>query len=182
VGIVGRSLADPSGTSLQAQPREWDEGRRRRFHNLVQQLYLSVVGLDREFAAEGRRFTLDGHLVGSIGEVVAAYAFDLELLASGAETHDARAHDGTLVQIKLTGGSGGVGIYGKPDHLIVLQLSKMEIRLIYNGPGARVWEKCGKLQKNGQRRISLSNLQALEADASPETHKICQKRKFSELL
>jgi hypothetical protein len=36
-----------------------------------------------------RKFTLDGHLVGSIGEVWAAHLFDLLLLPPSEATHDA---------------------------------------------------------------------------------------------
>jgi len=51
-----------------------------------------VAELEKEF--EGRRFTPDGHLVGSIGEVVAAYAFGLKLLPASNERHDAVAANG----------------------------------------------------------------------------------------
>ena len=44
---------------------EWDEVTR-----LIEDLYTASDGLLQMFP--GRKFTLDGHLVGSIGEVVAA--------------------------------------------------------------------------------------------------------------
>ena len=56
----------------------WDERRLAKMRTLIRQLYAVVSELEKEF--EGRRFTPDGHLVGSIGEVVAAYAFGLKLL------------------------------------------------------------------------------------------------------
>ena len=39
---------------------------------------LKIVG-ELEETFEGRVFTLDGHLVGSIGEVMAAYYYGIEL-------------------------------------------------------------------------------------------------------
>ncbi|MGI4792916.1 MAG: DUF6998 domain-containing protein [Janthinobacterium lividum] len=48
---------------------------------LLSDLYRTVAAL-REIAPD-RSFTLDGHLVGSIGEVVAAYAYDLKLEKTG---------------------------------------------------------------------------------------------------
>ena len=36
----------------------------------------------------GRHFTLDGHLVGSIGEVMASYYYGIELYAASAVAHD----------------------------------------------------------------------------------------------
>ena len=43
----------------------------------VQKLVEIVAELEAEFP--GRHFTLDGHLVGSIGEVMAAYYYGIEL-------------------------------------------------------------------------------------------------------
>jgi hypothetical protein len=63
---------------------------------------------EEEFVTDERKFTLDGHLVGSIGEVVAACAFGLTLYPSGTDTHDGESEDGRRVQIKLTGGIRGV--------------------------------------------------------------------------
>ena len=34
----------------------------------------------------------------------------------------------------------------------------------YNGPGKRAWAHCGKMQKNGQRQISLAKLQKLQIE------------------
>src|SRR5580704_19671100 len=56
----------------------WNERRLAKMRTLIRQLYTVVAQLEEEF--EDRRFTPDGHLVGSIGEVVAAYAFGLKLL------------------------------------------------------------------------------------------------------
>ena len=126
---------------------------------LVGQLCSLVDQLEHLFP--GRKFTLDGHLVGSIGEVVAAHRYGLELLPASAETHDARADDGRLVQIKLTQ-TRSVGLRGEPDHLIVLQLARNgSATEIYNGPGGLAWNAAGKMQSNGQRQISLRRLQNL---------------------
>jgi hypothetical protein len=57
--------------------------------DLVRRLYEIVGQLESTFT--GRKFTLDGHLVGSIGEVMAAHRYGLELLTASTEGHDARA-------------------------------------------------------------------------------------------
>lgn len=54
---------------------------------LLDSLYGSAERLEALFS--GRKFTLDGHLVGSIGEVIAAYMFDLTLNPTSFMTHDA---------------------------------------------------------------------------------------------
>jgi len=169
--------------------KQWSESRCQKLRDSIKSLYKVVDELNREFAEETRKFTLDGHLVGSIGEVVAAYAFSLRLLESSSAGHDAvlmPEDDGavsdhsTPVQIKMTGGNRGVALYSSPKHLIVLQLADKEFRLVYNGPGAFVWNKCNREQKNGQRRISLSELRKLNEDAAA-TPKLTQVNEFPKL-
>ena len=125
-------------------------------------LYAASDGLERMFP--GRKFTLDGHLVGSIGEVVAAYIFNLDLNPASTLGHDARSSDGKNVEIKLTQG-GGVAIRHEPEHLIVLHRPKGgPMRIVFNGPGSLAWAAAGNMQKNGQRPISLTRLSQLAAD------------------
>ena len=117
----------------------------------------------------GRKFTLDGHLVGSIGEVWAAYRFGLKLLTASAETHDAVAPDGRHVQVKATGGKA-ISISSEPQHLIVLRLERDGgAPTVYNGPGKEPWMAAGKRQKNGQRSLSLAKLRELQAKVAPES-------------
>lgn len=163
-------------TMLAEQPEVWSDARKAKLRDLIGQLYRIVAALEEEF--EGRRFTPDGHLVGSIGEVVAAYAFNLTLLPASNATHDAKAPDGTLVQIKLTGGNGSVSLYSEPDHLIVLQLRNGEFATVYNGNGSGVWKDCRPRASNGQRAISLSRLRSLNAEG---TQSIAQINSFPNL-
>ena len=126
---------------------------------LVREIYRIVGELERLFP--GRRFTPDGHMVGSIGEVLAQHMYDLELLPPSYETHDAKSRLGELVQIKATQVKG-VSLSSEPSHLLVLKLEKTgHVHVIYNGPGALVWNAAGKTQKNGQRPISLAKLTGL---------------------
>ena len=122
---------------------------------------LYAIANDLEAAYPGRRFTPDGHMIGSIGEVIAAEAFDLNLLPNVTAVHDARAHDGRLVQIKATQGKR-VALSACPEHLLVLHIDEAGAwEIVYNGPGKPAWDRAGKLQKNGQRPITLTTLKAL---------------------
>ena len=48
------------------------------------------------------------------------------------------------------------------DFLIAIQIKEDGSWVeIYNGPGDLVWENAGKMQKNGQRPISVAKLKAL---------------------
>ena len=132
---------------------------------LVKQLYATVAEFHSLFPE--RKFTPDGHLVGSIGEVIAAHRYGLTLLPASAANHDATTIDGTLVQIKATQGKS-VGLRAEPQHLIVLHLAETgEATEIYNGPGGMVWTACGMMQKNGQRPIRLSKLRTLMTSVPP---------------
>lgn len=131
---------------------------------LVAQLNDIVRRLEALFP--GRKFTLDGHLVGSLGEVVAASVFDLELLPASAEGHDARARDGRLVQVKLTQ-STQVGIRSCPAHLLVMSMDAAgRFTVVFNGPGDLAWKSAGPPQKNGQRSLSLPKLRRLDAQVT----------------
>lgn len=106
----------------------------------------------------GRKFTPDGHLVGSIGEVVAAEALGLKLYPASHPGHDAQDAEGRDVQVKLTGGRS-VSLYATCDRLVVLKIVSPEFaEVIYDGPGAPAWEAAGNMGKNGQRVISLTKL------------------------
>lgn len=129
---------------------------------LVSQFQVIVMRLEELFP--GRRFTLDGHLVGSLAEVIAAYMYDIELLPGSHKCHDGRCRrTGVNVQIKGTQRSR-VTMYAEPDHLIVLRLAAGRAEEVYNGPGAAPWAAAGPLAKNGQRTISLTTLRRLAQD------------------
>ena len=118
---------------------------------LVRELYDIVRKLEQAFP--GRRFTLDGHLVGSIGEVIAAERYGLELFKASAEGHDGVAPDGRAVQVKATQ-RGSIGLRSEPEHLIVLRIGPTgDVNEVYNGPGGPVWDGCGPMQKNGAPRV-----------------------------
>lgn len=125
-------------------------------------LHAIVRRLEERFP--GRKFTLDGHLVGSIGEVWAAHFFDLELLPPSMKAHDAVTRDGRRVQVKATQGDG-IDIASEPDNLIVLRLNREGgAEVVYDGPGHEPWFAAGKPSPmRGERRLALVKLRALQA-------------------
>ena len=125
----------------------------------IKQLYKITNELEQAYP--GRKFTVDGHLVGSIGEVIVAEHYGLSLLPNSTKTHDAISKEGKQVQIKATQVKS-IAISSEPDYLIVIRLlSDGSWEEIYNGPGKAAWDNAGKMQKNGQRPISLSKLRNL---------------------
>jgi len=136
----------------------------REVPKLLTQLYAIAGTLESHF---GRKFTPDGHLVGSIGEIMAAYIYNLRLLRMSEAGHDAVSSDDRKVQIKATQGNS-VALRSEPDFIIVLKISKDgRSREIFNGPGNLVWQSCGKKQDNGQSAIGLSKLENLMKQVRP---------------
>ncbi len=146
-------------------------GRTARTAELVDQLHTIVAEL--EAMHPGRRFPLDGHLVGSIGEAAAEAMFAIRLLPASTAGHDAIAVDGRAVEVKATYGRSGVGLRATSSHhheaagaLIVLRLSRqpgVSHEVVYNGAVARVLHAAGAVQSNGQARLGLSRLRKINA-------------------
>lgn len=124
----------------------------------VAAIYRAVAELEARYP--GRRFTPDGHMVGSIDEVIAAEALGLILHPSSHPCHDAYDANGQ-VQIKATAGTS-ISMYSECERLVVVRLvDAKEAEIVYDGPGRDVWQRAGKVAKNGQRSISLSKLRRL---------------------
>jgi hypothetical protein len=127
----------------------------------VAAIYRAVADLHRLYPS--RKFTPDGHLVGSIGEVIAAEPLGLILYEMSKPGHDAYDANGD-VQIKMTA-KKSIAMYAKSDRLVVLRVvSPNEAEIVYDGDGRRPWKHTGKMAKNGQRVISLSRLNKIAAD------------------
>jgi len=133
---------------------------RDRFPELVVELYRIVGELEEMFP--GRHFTPDGHLVGSLGECLAAYHYGLDLVAASSQGVDA-IRDGRNIEIKATQGKR-VALRSGPEHLLVMHLNRSGgFSEIYNGPGDEVWRELKDKPKpsNGQYQISLARLKQL---------------------
>ena len=130
---------------------------------LISSLYRIVDELEMSFP---RKFTLDGHLVGSIGEVVAAHFYDLELASQSTEALDAWTLDGTRrsVQIKLTQGkSVQIAKTEKiPDYLIVLRIDRRNgFDEVFNGEYPIHFLESKTVSKRLEWSVSLSSLRSL---------------------
>ena len=128
----------------------------------VARIYQAVAELEKSYP--GRKFTPEGHLVGSIGEVIAAEALGLTLHPASHPGHDAFDGNGD-VQIKMTGQTGRrVALYATCVRLVVLKVvSPHDAEIVYDGPGEPAWSAAGVMGKKGQRVISLSRLRAIAA-------------------
>ncbi len=131
----------------------------------VQQLIAIVAEIEKEFPE--RHFTLDGHLVGSIGEVMAAYHYGVQLYDASEPVHDGEVN-GKKVQIKMSQ-QDNIVINAEPDYLIVLYLSmKGKVYEVYNGPGEKPWKFATKPDKHNNCHMRVNKLMKLDEVVSPE--------------
>jgi hypothetical protein len=127
---------------------------------------------------EGRPFTPDGHLVGSIGEIVAEYVYEVKLQPGSTPQIDAHTKDGRSVQIKLTGAKGtsfgfrwSTELKIQPAELLIaLKLTEIGFQEIYNGPFPAELLKARPDTSNGQISISLNKLAELNPSALPQVN------------
>ncbi|XOI97574.1 DUF6998 domain-containing protein [Paenibacillus polymyxa] len=158
---------------------EYDPEDIKQIPQLLNELYCIKNTLEKKF--KGRKFTLDGHMVGSIGEVVASYIYGITLYGASKKTHDGflvRENTGEKieVQVKATQGTK-IAISSKPIHLIVLKINTDgTTKEIYNGPGKYAWSKAGAKQKNGQKQISFKILNELMKNKVKDYEKISDIR------
>lgn len=131
----------------------------------VKQL-LDIVGkLRASYATSNKQFTLDGRLVGDIGEVLAAEAYDITLFDDLQKHHDATCSDGRLVQIKATMKSSlTFPVDHVPDYYIGIKIhDDGSFAEIFNGPGhvARAAIARRKATKTNLHSVSISALRKL---------------------
>mgnify|MGYP001806220578 CR=1 FL=1 len=134
---------------------------RPELSDLVRTVFHSCEELSR---LTGRPISPDGHLVGGIGEIVAADLLDLELAPPSTRGYDAVDRSGRKVEIKCTTRRAvALSAAGtEADRLVVLTLDRDgAATIVFDGPTNAVWENAGPAQRNGQRVISLSRLRDL---------------------
>src|SRR5207245_9722658 len=106
--------------------------------NVVKRLYDLVAELERSFP--DRPFTPDGHLVGSLGEVLASHYYHLKL--PPLHRMPRRTNARRTTRASQSHPRKNVALRSQPDHLLVLLLQKDgTIGEIYNGPGTTAWQR-----------------------------------------
>lgn len=92
-------------------------------------------------AFPNRAFTIDGRLVGDLGEVVAALEYDVVLHVVSQPNHDATTSDGRNVQIKATF-KDSLTFKTVPDYYLGFKLyPDGHHEEIFNGPGKLIHDR-----------------------------------------
>ena len=130
----------------------------------LEQILKIVDDLEKEYKHHDRKFTLDGHLFGSLGEIYACEKYGLKLEKSSRKGFDAKDENKNEIQIKVTQRSK-VGMRHKPQKLLVLKLNKtnLEFEEIYYGDGEKPWNESNLINSAGQRFITLNKLINIQA-------------------
>jgi hypothetical protein len=124
--------------------------------------------LKDRYISSGLTFTLDGNLVGDLGEAIAAELFGLRLDTRSVEGTDGTAPNGWSVQVKASGTGRGPAFRNTrlaARHLLFfgLDFENLKGQVIYNGPEEPI--RAILLQKatwTGQRQLSVSLIKKLD--------------------
>lgn len=114
-------------------------------------------------------FTLDGNLVGDIGEAIAVELFGIRLVETKSTAGiDGYAPDGRTVQIKATGTGRGPAFRQtetRADHLLFfdLNLEAMKGMVVFNGPEHLAIIKLPTVF-SGQRSLTAGQIRAADQD------------------
>lgn len=143
---------------------------------VITELVIARDRVRRHYSVPGLSFTLDGKLVGDIGEAVAAELFGLTLKPGGGTSVDGHAPDGRSVQVKATGtGRGPVfrKLDARADHLIFIEFDfeKLAGEIVFNGPEHVALQEMPDTWSNQRpvspRKIRLLNEKVSQADRLP---------------
>ena len=136
-----------------------------KIHHAVKEMLAIVESL--QIAYPKKKFTLDGRLVGDLGEILVEEDYDLELYEGLEKHHDGETPDGRRVQIKTTMKSSlTFPVDHIPHYYIGIKVSEDgSYKEIFNGPGAIAWEAV----KN--RAPTKTNLHSVSISAFEELNK-----------
>ena len=143
---------------------------------LIRQLHSALEELTFLFQCH---LSPHGYLDQKIGEIIAAYIYDLELTANHDDFSEAKTTDGRRVQLRSTRAQASrdtVPLKNVGEHLLVVQLWGEEVIEVYNGPLERIWMAAKRVQKDGTRRISMGRLRGHNKYGPLDEQKIQPKR------
>lgn len=139
---------------------------------VIAELILARNRVRDHYNVPGLAFTLDGKLVGDIGEAVAAEMFGLTLNPGCGTGIDGHSPDGRTVQVKATGtGRGPVfrQVDTRAEHLIFIDFNfaELEGEVVFNGPEHIALRNMPPTWRN-QRSVTKVQIRLLNAEVSPE--------------
>jgi len=117
-------------------------------------IFSGIAKLKGRFPSKA--FTIDGRLVGDIGEVIAALEYDVTLHEVQTAAHDGVTSDGRKVQVKSTF-KKHLTMTAVPELYLGMQLKQDGSHIeIYNGPGILIAQKFAHRTGLGDKQLSFS--------------------------
>ena len=119
-------------------------------------LRLIFQGIEQlKVAFPNRAFTIDGRLVGDVGEVIAALEYDVVLHDVSQPNHDAITSDGRSVQIKATF-KDSLTFKTVPDYYLGFKLyPDGRHEEVFNGPGKIIYQRYSSRKGCGVALLSF---------------------------
>lgn len=139
----------------------------------IADLVLARNRLREHYASVELDFTLDGNLVGDLGEAIAAELFRVRLVAKRSTAGiDGYAPDGRTVQVKATGTGRGPAfrlVETKAECLLFFDLDfeKATGGVVFNGPESIATADLPK-QFSGQRSLTARQIREANSRVAPE--------------
>lgn len=123
-----------------------------------------------------KEFTIDGRLVGDIGEALVQRDYDVTLYEKLVEGYDGETSDGRLVQIKATF-KNSLTFTKIPDYYLGIKIKEDGSYLeIYNGPGRYIEKRYGHRKGFGENLLSFPNSVLMEiSEDIPGSEKIPER-------
>jgi hypothetical protein len=139
-----------------ADPENKAGNLRKVNQSIAEALRLISEGIKHlKSAFPNRNFTIDGRLVGDIGETIAALEYDVNLHEVSQPKHDGLTSDGRNVQIKATF-KDSLTFGTVPDYYLGFKLNENgEFEEIFNGPGKLIYEHFRNRRDLGTKLLSL---------------------------
>lgn len=150
-------------------------GERSKIAEALKLIFQGITQLKRAFPK--KEFTIDGRLVGDIGEIIAALEYDIQLFDVLRKGHDGQTSDGRLVQVKATF-KDSLTFKSVPEYYLGLKLHEDgRYEEVYNGPGKMIYDKYRHRSGIGKELLSFPNTDLRQLSASVLANDRIPKRK-----
>jgi hypothetical protein len=144
---------------------------------IAEALALIFDGIARlKKAFPNREFTIDGRLVGDIGEVIAALEYDVVLDEGSQPDHDATTPNGRRLQIKATF-KDSLTFKTIPNYYLGFKLfPDGRHEEVFNGPGRVIYERYKHRKGIGVELLSFPNKELKALSREVLAHERIPKR------
>ena len=134
---------------------------------LTEGLALIFQGIERlTLAFPNRKFTIDGRLVGDVGEVIAELEYDITLDEVSKPDYDGITANGRKVQVKATF-KDSLTFKTTPDYFLGFKLyPNGTYEEVFNGPGQLIYAKYAHRSGIGTSLLSFPNTALRELSKS----------------